>query len=673
MIIEKEPLPFSEWLWSGANIFSSDFWHGKVAVWGPQRWLLVFATLAIVVFLLGWLVSILRHGPVRGTSLTFRVLQSTIVDLLCMSPRRVWALMWLAIRDALRRRVIVVFAVFIVILMFGALFLDQDNEHPVRLYISVVITTTSFLILMLVVFLSSTSLPAELKDKTLHTVVTKPVRPSEIVLGRILGFVAVGTVLVAMMGAISYLFVVRQLNHTHTVEQAKLEPIGTNAAVEVEDTKGEGEKDREAQKGGNAPEAAGVALIGKSGETNHHTHRVFIAPDGRGRLDWNKDHWHRATQHESEGKITYKVGPAEGLLQARVPVYGKLHFTDREGNKKERGINVGDEWSYRSYIRGGTPASAIWSFENIRPDRFPKRIPIEMTLGIFRSYKGIIDQGIPGSLLLRNPKTGLMVEVKVFNAKEFTTDVHTITRTILPTNVSRMTLVQTADGERYVSEDVDVETKNRASFDLFDDLTDDGRLEVWLQCLAPDQYFGAAQADLYLHASDRVFWLNFAKGYFGVWLQMVLVVAIGVTFSTFLSGPIAMVATLSATLGGLIRPLMIAIALGTVYGDGKQADLGGGPLESAVRMVNQQNVVVDLDKGIQTDLIKWVDDRTQNVLWGMAQLIPDLNEFSAADYVSYGFDVPDNLIAQWTITVVGFVFVLFVLGFLFLKTREVAK
>ena len=58
-------------------------------------------------------------------------------------------------------------------------------------------------------------MPADIRDRTLHTVVTKPVRKVEIVLGRVLGFTAVGTVLLAAIGLISYGFTVRSLRHTH--------------------------------------------------------------------------------------------------------------------------------------------------------------------------------------------------------------------------------------------------------------------------------------------------------------------------------------------------------------------------------------------------------------------------------------------------------------------------
>ena len=55
---------------------------------------------------------------------------------------------------------------------------------------------------------------------------TKPVRTSEIVLGRIVGFTIIGTVLLAVMGVSSYLFVVRSLAHTHEIRVEDVESGG---------------------------------------------------------------------------------------------------------------------------------------------------------------------------------------------------------------------------------------------------------------------------------------------------------------------------------------------------------------------------------------------------------------------------------------------------------------
>ena len=65
--------------------------------------------------------------------------------------------------------------------------------------------------------ISAFSLPADIKNKTITTVVTKPVRTAEIVLGRIVGFTLIGSALLAVMGLASYVFVVRSLAHTHEI------------------------------------------------------------------------------------------------------------------------------------------------------------------------------------------------------------------------------------------------------------------------------------------------------------------------------------------------------------------------------------------------------------------------------------------------------------------------
>lgn len=136
---------------------------------------------------------------------------------------------------------------------------------------------------------------------------------------------------------------------------------------------------------------------------------------------------------------------------------------------------MGDEDTYRSFIAGSTLAAAIFTFRGITEDAFPEGLPVEMNIGIFRTHKGVIEKGVLGSLSVRNPKTGKKVEVRVFEAKDNIIDVQNIPRQ------------WTHDGKKV---------------DLFQDLVDDGQVEVWLQCVASEQYFGAGPADLYLRAKD---------------------------------------------------------------------------------------------------------------------------------------------------------------------------
>lgn len=630
MILENILQPFNEWI-------------------GPalRSWFEIAILLIVAATVLGLFVAAVRNGPIRGLVITGRALRDGVVDIFCMSPRRLWGLTWLSVKDSIRRRVLVVFVFFLILLLFAGWFLDPSTDHPLRLYLSFILTSTSYLVLVLVLFLSAFSIPNELKNKTLHTVVTKPVRASEIVLGRMLGFALVGTVLLVVMGLISYVFVVRGLVHTHDLLPAKLTPIASAAGVDDKD----------------------VPLEGKSEISLGHLHEASISSKGTGRLEMTKDHWHSVTRKEGkEGeKPTYEVSGPEGLFIARVPVYGSLRFLDRDRNETDKGINVGDEWSYRSFIDGGSLAAAIWTFKDVDPNQFATELPIEATLAVFRTHKGNIEEGIPGSISIRNPKTGLTVEARIFKAKEFKTNVERIPRKITPTNV--YFYKEEATGEegkkRYVREEADAETRAKAEFDIFEDLSDNGTFEIWLQCLAPGQYYGAAQADLYLHARDASFGLNFIKGYFGIWMQMLLVIGFGVMFSTFLSGPIATLATVGMLIGGFFREYMIDLATGKTY--------GGGPVESFIRILTQQNVVVEMEAGLRTTVAKSVDAVLLKCLYVTAHLLPEFGKYSAADYVSYGFNTPANWIAQQGLTALGFVVVLFIAGYFFLKTREVAR
>ena len=621
------------------DVFFTEWLPGALLIW-----LLAVAGWAVAGLAVGWLVATLRAGPAAGTLVVQRAIGNTWRDMVLMSPGRVVALTWLTIKESIRRRVVVVFAVFILILLFGGWYLDPGSVDPAKVYLSFVFNWIDYLVLLLALLLSALSLPADIKNRTLHTVVTKPVRQSEIVLGRMLGFSIVGTVLLLVMGVISYFFVVRGVAHTHELaasdlalaEKVLAEPAGDSAAppLKLNTTKVHG-----------------------------HHHAVFLdaaaQATGKGTVatEIEQGHWHEISYEvirdksgdETKTKLKYTVGPPQGMLVARVPVYGKLQFKDRAGNVAAKGVSVGDEWTYRSYIAGGTLAAAVWTFENINEaqfpeSQFPEGLPLEMSIGIFRTEKGTIEKGVLGRLSVRNPKTGEQVEVRLFPAKEYVTDLHFIPRQL-----------QDAKGRQR---------------DLFRDLVADGELEVWIQCWERAQYFGMAQPDLYLRASDAPFWLSFAKSYVGIWLQMLLLTAFGVTLSTFLSGPIAVLATAGVLIGGLHKQFVVDLASHVV--------VGGGPVEAFVRMIKQQNIVVDMEPGLLTTVVHMADKVLEQILFVISSILPDFGAltFTTAQeqlYVAAGFDVPGDLLGISLFRGLAFLLPLFVAGYLFLKTREVAQ
>jgi hypothetical protein len=209
---------------------------------------------------------------------------------------------------------------------------------------------------------------------------------------------------------------------------------------------------------------------------------------------------------------------------------------------------------------------------------------------------------------------------------------------------------------------------------LFDDLvSDEGDLEIWVQCLEPGQYFGAARPDVYLRSGNKPFAWNFFKGYFGIWCQMVLMVSFGVMFSTFLSGPVAMLVTIGTLILGLFTTSFINPLADSVIQENIKIMPGGGPIESTIRLVTQQGIMAELADSPGVRVAKMTDRALMYGMRGVASLMPDLSRFDDAKFVSQGYDVPRDLILQQATITAGFVLACFLAGFLFMRMREVAK
>ena len=105
--------------------------------------------------------------------------------------------------------------------------------------------------------------------------------------------------------------------------------------------------------------------------------------------------------------------------------------------------------------------------------------------------------------------------------------------------------------------------------------------------MSPTQYLGMAESDLYLLAESGNFGMNFMKGLFGVWLQAMVLTAIGVFAGTFLSWPVALLTTIAFFVAG-------QLAFAFLVDFSRQAILGGGPFESLIRLLTHDNQMSEL-------------------------------------------------------------------------------
>src|SRR5690606_14138378 len=105
-----------------------------------------------------------------------------------------------------------------------------------------------------------------------------------------------------------------------------------------------------------------------------------------------------------------------------------------------------------------------------------------------------------------------------------------------------------------------------------------GYLTIQVQCLSPTQYLGMAEGDLFVVASQGSFLANYLRGLAGIWLQAMVLTAIGVWAGTFLSWPVALlIPVFFFAAGEIFFPVLNQLATGQL--------VGGGPFESMIRMV----------------------------------------------------------------------------------------
>ena len=661
MVLENFPT-FSEWFLPGILLFGG----------------IVLAAIILGLFV-GYVVASFRHGPFEAFYIVAQVVAESVPDFLGTSPKRVLAMARLAVKEAFRRRVVVVaFIIFAILLLFGQWFMG-GTENPEKRFMNTVMFGTQMLTLLTVTLISAFSLPEDIKNKTIYTIVTKPVRATEIILGRILGFGFLGTILLALMGLISFFFVSRNLDHTHRLV-GDTPTIASLTAIEP------GTEISEKTGKRVSPNAV---MEGETDIALGHRHRLevleFSTEDPDDPILQSEDivdvqqldgvtvyqrlvcqpvggHTHPVTVTGTGPDAKISLGAAVGYFRARIPVYADgIRFLDNDGQPSE-GKNVGKERGYRGFVDGGSTSNrstlsrAIFKFSNFRESRFTNTeiLPLEMTLGVFRTYKGDLQKRVIGGIQFESVPANPQVENKFiselayFETNEYQLQTRPVPRKLIGRIVAPDgTLVE--EGE----------------YDLFDDFAANGDLEMSLSCRDYNQYLGVARADMYFRAADDVYWFNYFKGYVGIWCQMMTIIAMAVAFSTFLGTPIVMLGVLMMMIVGFFTPFIRGLT--DIERD------GGGPIESFIRIVTQKNMQVDLETGVATTLIKESDKFISQRLSDLTYLAPNFKQLDFSEFLTYGYSIDNQRILVALAITFAFCVGLTLLGYFSLKTREIAK
>jgi hypothetical protein len=174
-----------------------------------------------------------------------------------------------------------------------------------------------------------------------------------------------------------------------------------------------------------------------------------------------------------------------------------------------------------------------------------------------------------------------------------------------------------------------------------------------------------SESDLYLLPSKGNFGANYMKGLLGIWLQALVLTAIGVFAGSFLSWPVALLTTIAFFFAG-------QLAYGFLVDFTRQAVLGGGPFESLIRLLTHDNQMTDLAPTPGTVIAKTLDSLVMPVMSMLVYIVPNFQALDVSNTVADGFAVSWGKILSNTLLAFAYALPFSIVGYFILKNREVA-
>lgn len=121
--------------------------------------------------------------------------------------RRIWAVAANTIRQALRMKVAVVFTVLLFVLVpvlgFSATG-DETLKGRLQTFVSYSVSLMSFLLSLLTIIISVYTVSSDIEQRQIFTVITKPIRRYQFLLGKLLGVIVLDVMLLGLFSAIIY-------------------------------------------------------------------------------------------------------------------------------------------------------------------------------------------------------------------------------------------------------------------------------------------------------------------------------------------------------------------------------------------------------------------------------------------------------------------------------------
>jgi hypothetical protein len=611
-----------------------------------------------------------------GYVVFLRVLALLFPEVLAIRWRRLYSIALLSMRESNRRMWApwVVIAIFLLILAFTHWFIQPPRLAEMgRLYVGTLTFVCSVLLTVMVTIMTPLSLPTDIQQQTIYTVVSKPVRRLELIWGRMIGYMALVSILVVVFGGISLFYVNSTVGAQldATVEQAKKARSENRVALATELTEQADQlrirmQARVPIKGSlSFVDSRGVALpygIDVGNETStlreprshiegatqsaaiwHFGVPGPFAPPGRpvttipledfllpGTKEWHLDRVYNLMRQIETAKAEQSQPNVTAARVSQLDAANSRNQLELDREKREYTeiTKRSDELRAQAAAlqKQGKKDEAIALYREAAKLTSPP-IHLEMTFNVYRTTKGKVGEPVYAEIEASNPMTRRQYEGDLFAVKEYYTNKVTLPAWILAGSA--------------------------------------GTLRVQIRCMSATQYLGMSESDLYLLASSGRFGVNFMKGLFGVWLQAMVLTAIGVFAGTFLSWPVALLTTLFFFIGG-------QMAFSFLVDFSRQAVMGGGPFESLIRLLTHENQMSELTPTSGVVLAKTLDALVMPLMSMIVYIVPNFQALDVSNLVSNGFMVKWRDILAHTLLALAYAVPFSFAGYLILKNREVA-
>jgi len=138
----------------------------------------------------------------------------------------IWAVAKNTIKQALRIKVAVVFTILLIILLPVLGFTatgDETLKGRLQTFVSYALSLTSFLLCLLTIIVSVYTVTSDIEKRQIFTVITKPIRRYQLLLGKLLGVLMLDVKLLCLFSAIIYSIAIYMPKFTKASEQELIE------------------------------------------------------------------------------------------------------------------------------------------------------------------------------------------------------------------------------------------------------------------------------------------------------------------------------------------------------------------------------------------------------------------------------------------------------------------